>query len=182
MNWYKRALFLLPLLAPLCIAAAPSSDSVLIDGDGIQQTNLSLANLQQKEMEQISFEMRGEKHTATATSLLALLQKIGLQTKVQMGQAHDARQKNAFLHLAILVIGRDGYATVFGLPDLMPNFGNQQAYIAWDMDGKPLDDRHGPAELIIPNDSKPERWVRGIVEIKLIDVDPAPSTQPTAAQ
>lgn len=183
MNLPKKSLFMFPILALLCIAAAPSSYSVIVHGDGMEEWQWTPARLERemkKEIQTISYSVHGEHHTSRAIPLLAILSRDNVNTKTQMGEFADARTKNRFLHLVVLVRGRDGYSAAIDIAELLPNIGNHPAFIALDADGKPWDARHAPAELIIPSDASPVRWIRGVSEIRVVDINPAPTTRPTA--
>jgi hypothetical protein len=173
-------LFVIPFLALLAAGAGPFARTVIVDGDGIEEWQWSSARVQRelpKDIQTISYSVHGTKHTSRAIPLMAIIAHTGIKSDLQMGEFSDARTKNRFLRFVILVVGRDGYATAIDLADIMPNIGNKKAYIALDADGKPWDDRHAPAELILPDDITPVRFIHGVAEIKLMDV--SPTTQPT---
>jgi hypothetical protein len=117
----------------------------------------------------INYTLKTVNHTALAVPLLSLVN--AAEPKL------DARIKNDQLRFAVLIEGRDGYTAVIALAELMPNNGNRDAWVALDMDGKPLSDIDSPANLIVPADQKPERWVHGIKTIRIVDVESA-ATRP----
>lgn len=86
-----------------------------------------------------------------------------------MDPAADPKDKNFPLRLVVVVTGRDGYVAAFSLAELLTDVGNTDAWLALDLDGKPLPQAHGPAKLIVPADQKPARWVRGIGTIWILD-------------
>jgi hypothetical protein len=168
-NW----ILALPFLALVAAGAGPAARSVIVNGDGVEEWQWTAAQIQHelpKEIHSISYSVRGKKHTSQAISLMAIIQRAGIKSDVQMGKFADAKMKNRFLHLVILIVSRDGYATAIDLADIMPNIGNKKAWLALDADGKPWDAGHAPAELIFPDDVTPLRWIHGVAQIKLIDV------------
>lgn len=168
----------LTLSANVCSAAG---NTVTVHGDGIQTWQWTDAQIQAEmpgDVQTVQYSIHGAQHESQAVLLISILRHAGFQATVQMGPAADPKKKNAFLHFVVQVIGRDGYSAVFSLGELTPAIGNHPAWVALDADGRGWDDQHAPAELLIPSDAKPARWVRGIAEVHLIDLDAAPTTQP----
>jgi DMSO/TMAO reductase YedYZ molybdopterin-dependent catalytic subunit len=176
----RENLLFLPILALLAAGAGPAARSVIVDGDGMEEWQWTAARIQRelpKEIQTISYSVHGQPHTSRAIPLMAIIRRAGVKSDLQMGEFADAKMKNRFLRFVILIVGRDGYATAIDLADIMPNIGNKKAFIALDADGKPWDERHAPAELVLPDDVTPVRFIHGVAEIKLIDV--SPTTQPS---
>jgi hypothetical protein len=86
-----------------------------------------------------------------------------------LGKA-DPKTKNPQMRLAILVRGRDCYAAVFSLAELLPMVGNRAVWLVLDEDGKPLADSDGPTGLIVPDDQMPSRGVHQVAEIDVPDL------------
>jgi hypothetical protein len=63
------------------------------------------------------------------------------------------------------VAGRDEYRAVFALAELDPAFQDNHVLVAITMDGKPLDDKLGPARVVAPQDERPARSVRMVTTI-----------------
>lgn len=66
-----------------------------------------------------------------------------------------------------VVTAKDGYKVVLALAEIDPMFQPNQVLVADSIDGKPLDDKHGPLQLIEPKDQRPGRWVRMINKISV---------------
>jgi len=67
----------------------------------------------------------------------------------------------------IVVSAKDGYEVVLALEEIDPMFQQNQVLVADTLDGKPLDDKHGPLQLVVPEDQRPARWVRMITKISV---------------
>ena len=67
----------------------------------------------------------------------------------------------------IVISAKDGYEVVVALEEIDPMFQQNQVLVADTMDGKPLDDKHGPLQLVVPADQRPARWVRMISKISV---------------
>jgi len=67
----------------------------------------------------------------------------------------------------LVVEAADGYRAVFALPELDPAFTDRVVLIADRREKKPLDDKHGPLQIIVPGEKRHARWVRQVVALKL---------------
>ena len=53
----------------------------------------------------------------------------------------------------IVVNAKDGYEVVLALEEVDPMFQQNQVLVADTLDGKPLDDKHGPLQLVVPEEA-----------------------------
>jgi hypothetical protein len=67
----------------------------------------------------------------------------------------------------IVATGAGGYKAVVALAEADPDLHPANVLVADTLDGKPLDGKEGPFELIVPNDRNPGRSVRKLVTIEL---------------
>jgi hypothetical protein len=67
----------------------------------------------------------------------------------------------------IVISGSDGYEVVLTLTEIDPMFQQNEVLVADTLDAKPLDDKHGPLQLVVPADKRPARWVRMITKISV---------------
>jgi hypothetical protein len=65
------------------------------------------------------------------------------------------------------VTASDDYRVVFSLAELDPPSHANQVLLADTMDGKALDAKQGPFKLIVPEDLRPERWVRMVTRVSI---------------
>jgi hypothetical protein len=164
--------------------AAGDGDALRIDGDVVASSTWSVARIKAElgsEIKVIQYSSRGKQHGCDCVGLIPLLKAAGLPTELKMDPKADPKTKNRALRLGVLVRGRDGYAALFSLAELMPAIGNRAAWLAVDMDGADLAADEAPAKLIVPDDAKPGRWVHGVEEIRVIDESGAATTQPAGA-
>lgn len=82
------------------------------------------------------------------------------------GVTVDAQVKNDILRKTILVMGADGYETVFSAGEIDPDFGGAPIIVAYEADGRPLE-RSGMARIVAPGDKKGGRFVSNIVQIEV---------------
>ncbi len=69
--------------------------------------------------------------------------------------------------LYVVVEAADGYRAVFALPELDPAFTDRVILLADRRDGRPLSDREGPLQVIVPGEKKHARWVRQVVRLAI---------------
>ena len=67
----------------------------------------------------------------------------------------------------VVVSAKDGYKVVLALAETDPIFQPNQVLVADTVDGKPLDDKRGPLQLVVPQDQRPARWVRMVTSINI---------------
>ncbi|HEX4508155.1 MAG TPA: molybdopterin-dependent oxidoreductase [Alphaproteobacteria bacterium] len=142
---------------------AAHSDSVAIKGGVDHPKTLALADLQHAPQTTVTISQ----HTGHGTlagafggvSLWALLQDAGVTL--------DKGKKNDLIHHTVTVTGSDGYSAVLSLGEIAPEIGDDQAMIAWQQDGKPLEGDRGFARLIVPNDKAASRAVSAITTIEV---------------
>jgi hypothetical protein len=156
------------IIAGVAAGADPVENAVAVAGDVGQGRSWTLAQIKTelaKDSKTLKYTVKGENHAALVVPLLALVNAAAPKL--------DPRIKNHSLQFVVAVEGKDGYMATFALAELMPADGNKEAWVALDMDDKPLSDRDGPASLIVPTDAKPERWVHGIKTIRVVDLNAA---------
>ena len=89
--------------------------------------------------------------------LIEILSRAGVPT------GGELRGKALTLYLA--VEAADGYRAIFALPELDPGFTDRVILLADRRDGRPLSDREGPLQVIVPGEKKHARWVRQVVRL-----------------
>lgn len=85
-----------------------------------------------------------------------------------VGTPAGARVHGDPTRLIVTIMGRDGYVAVLTLAETDAWFGKTPPIVAMTKNGgQGLSDEEGPWRLIVPDDSRPERAVRGVSEIKV---------------
>jgi len=75
--------------------------------------------------------------------------------------------KHGSLRAVVKVTGADGFVAVVALAEALHDYSERPVMLAWSRDGMPLSERHGPLQLILPDDRKPGRNVR---QVRLLEV------------
>ena len=139
------------------------SDSIKIEGGVDHPRTLTAADLQKEPQASVTISQHTGHGTLsgafTGASLWTLLQEAGVTL--------EAGKKNDLIHHTVTVTGTDGYSAVLSLAEIAPEFGADQAVIAWQQDGKPLPDAGGFARLIVPGDKAAGRAVSAIATIEV---------------
>jgi DMSO/TMAO reductase YedYZ molybdopterin-dependent catalytic subunit len=75
--------------------------------------------------------------------------------------------KHGSLRAVVKVTGADGFVAMVALAEALHDFSERPVLLAWSRNGQPLSERHGPFQLVLPDDRKPGRNVR---QVKLLEV------------
>jgi hypothetical protein len=78
------------------------------------------------------------------------------------------------LRLAVIARAKDGYAVVFALAEFDESFSSRTILLVDAEDGRPLNEKAAPLELVPPGDKKGARWARMITSLELVSVAPQP--------
>lgn len=110
-----------------------------------------------------------EQVSATAHGQVLRCEGVHLRDLLRAARAMPADPlRGADLARYVRVEARDGYRAVFSLPELDPTLGNRRVLLVDRCDGKPLDAKDGPLRLLVPEDSRPARWVRQVQAIRVL--------------
>ena len=102
-----------------------------------------------------------EQHVGMGIPLISLLQEASPKT--------EKVPKHYDLTFLVIIEAHDLYRVFFSLAELLPACGNAQAYLIWDVDGKPLSANEAPFRLIVSSDRGHDGNIYGIASITLVD-------------
>jgi hypothetical protein len=106
----------------------------------------------------------GPEHWYSGPSLIAVLRRAGARVDTVRGPA---------LAQYVLAEAQDGYRVLFSLAELAPGLGNLRVILADRMDGKLITSAEdGPFRLVVPTESRPTRWARQIVSLRVAAATP----------
>jgi hypothetical protein len=171
MTTVRTACILLLLVISPASTKAPAQDQpnakraaprTLVSVKGEVEKTLELTEEQFGKLPRQSIETKdhdGKDATYEGVALVEVLKSAG----VKFGQ--DMRGKALANYL--VVEASDGYRAVFALPELDPAFSDRVILIADRRDKQPLDQRHGPLQIIVPGEKKHARWVRQVIALKI---------------
>ena len=69
----------------------------------------------------------------------------------------------------VRVTARDGYTVVFAIAELDPAVSDTAVIIADRRDGKRLDDKAGPLQIVSPYEKRQARWVRQLARLEVVE-------------
>ena len=98
---------------------------------------------------------------------------VALADVLRHAGALDKPLRGKGLALFVRVTATDHYQAVFALAELDPSIGGRTVLLADARDGQPLAG-DGPFRLVVPEDKRAARWVRGIVSVEVVDGAAAP--------
>jgi len=67
----------------------------------------------------------------------------------------------------LIIEAADGYRAVYSLTDLDPDFADKTVILADQKEGKPLEAKNGPWQVIATNEKKHARWVRQVTALRV---------------
>jgi hypothetical protein len=163
-------IFFMMLLGAACgvVNAADESVLTLTGADGLQVV-LSRADFQQLPRTTLeAVDHQQQKHRYTGVEFSQLLEKIE-------APSGDSFRGHA-VALVLAVDAADGYRAVYSLPECEKG-APRKIILADECDGKPLQGKAGPYQVIIEGESRHSRFVRMVTSLRILD---SRSFSPTA--
>lgn len=75
--------------------------------------------------------------------------------------------KHGSLRTVVKVTAADSFVAVVAMAEALKDFSDNPVMLAWQRNGEPLSERHGPFQLVLADDRKPGRNVR---QVKVLEV------------
>lgn len=134
----------------------------------------------------ISVEVEGGKKLALAAADLAKLSRTDITAKdhdgtdaaysgvelrvilAAAGAKFGKELKGAAVGQYLVIEAADGYHAVFSLTELDPDFADKVVILADKKDGRPLDEKSGPYQIIASGEKKHARWVRRVTALRVL--------------
>jgi hypothetical protein len=156
---------LVALAMTLLLAAAAAAQSqpapLMLEGRDGKTASLALPEL--KVMPRHTVKVKNPKTKAKERYEGVLLSDLLAKVAAPSGKTlHGAEYRDY-----VEVTAADDYRVVFSLAELDPPSHANSVLLADTMDGKALQSPQGPLKLIVPEDIRPERWVRMVSKISI---------------
>jgi hypothetical protein len=166
MHRHRPLLFILTVTLASQLVSAQESGSLLIRGAVLEPGRWAPSDVKREfsdQIQSVTFTAGRDKaqHVGTGIPLLSLLQKAVLKTE-KVPKHHD-------LTFLVIIEAHDSYRVFFSFAELVPTCGRTQAFLVWDVDGKPLSGDQAPYRLIVTSDQGADRNIYGIAAITLVD-------------
>jgi hypothetical protein len=146
------ALFL--LMGPV----AAQSPELLLEGKVKQPQRWMLDDLKRMPAEHATVSYQTDRGVVTASFTGVLLWSL-----IAAAGGIDDSGKSAELRHAIRITAKDDYVVVTSTGEIAPDFGGKAALVAYERDGKPLDD----FRIVMPGDKHGGRNVRDVISVKI---------------
>jgi hypothetical protein len=145
---------------------AQETGSLVVRGAVLKPGQWSPQDIKQRFADQIqsikfSSGKDKEQHVGMGIPFISLLQEASPKT--------EKVPKHYDLTFLVIIEAHDLYRVFFSMAELLPACGNAQAYLIWDVDGKPLSAKEAPFRLIVSSDRGQDRNIYGIATITLVD-------------
>jgi DMSO/TMAO reductase YedYZ molybdopterin-dependent catalytic subunit len=140
------------LVAP----AAAQSPSLSLEGKVKQPQHWSLDDLKKLPADHADVSYQTERGPVTASYTGVLLWSL-----IATAGGIDDTARNAVVLHTIRITATDNYVVVLSTGEISPDFGDARALVAYERDGKPLDN----FRLVVPGDKRDSRDVHDVVTI-----------------
>jgi DMSO/TMAO reductase YedYZ molybdopterin-dependent catalytic subunit len=144
--------------ALLAGSAAAQSPSLALDGKVKQPQHFTVDDLKKLPVQHTDVTYQTDRGPVTANFTGVLLWSL-----IGAAGGLDDSEKNAAVRHAIRVTAKDGYVMVTSTGEIEPELGGKPALVAYERDGKLLDD----FRIVMPGDKHGARNVRDVVTITL---------------
>jgi hypothetical protein len=85
--------------------------------------------------------------------------------------ALGANLRGKLLANQLLIEAADKYRVAFSLPEVDPDWTDNVVLLATTRNGAPLDQVHGPLQIVIPSEKRHSRWVKQVVKLTVRSAD-----------
>lgn len=145
-------------------------DRLVVAGALPRSATMDAAALEALGAEDMPWAHHGESSTYRCVRLDKVLTACGLEAGTG-GPDADPRTKHIGWRRVVVATAGDGFQGVFSSAEILPDIGPSRVFVAWAVNGRPLDAAEGPLRLLVPTDHKGSRSLRRLVRV---DVLPAP--------
>jgi DMSO/TMAO reductase YedYZ molybdopterin-dependent catalytic subunit len=151
------------LFATAAIAEPTRTESFAIKGGVDHPRTLTVADLRHETPTTVEISQHTNHGPLTGkftgVLLWTLLQEAGITA--------EPGKKNDMLRHTVTITAGDGYSTVLSLGELAPEFGGEQAIVAYEQSGEPIAGPNGFARLIIAGDKAAGRAISAVATIEV---------------
>jgi len=146
------------LLVLLAGPVAAQSPTLVLEGKLKQPQRWVLDDLKKMPAEHATVSYQTDRGMVTADFTGVLLWSL-----IAAAGGIDDSGKSPELRHAIRITAKDNYVVVTSTGEIAPDFGGKAALVAYERDGKPLDD----FRIVMPGDKHGGRNVRDVVSVQI---------------
>ena len=151
-----RVVATLIVAASLAVSAAAQSPILMLEGKVKQPQHWTLDDLRKMPAQRAEVTYRTDSGPATARFTGVLLWSL-----IEAAGGVDDTGKGALVRHAIRITATDGWVVVTSTGEIAPDFGGKGALVAYERDGKPLDN----FRIVMPGDRHGARNARDVTTI-----------------
>jgi hypothetical protein len=107
-------------------------------------------------------------HPCPPATLLVPIAEISVEIILNL-LLTEKTPKHYDLSFFVIVEAHDAYRVFFSIAELMPQNGQSQIWLIWDVNGKPLSGKEAPLRLVNPTGQGVDRWIYGLAGVTLVD-------------
>lgn len=145
------------LLVSVALCQVPAM--LVVQGVGGKSVTLSVLELSKLPQQTVKVTDHGTPATFEGVLVTDVLAKVDLP----LGEKFHSTAASYYL----TVEAKDGYRAVFAWAELDSTFMDKAVYVVTKRDGRPLTDKDGPFELVVPGEKRGARWVRQLTALKI---------------
>lgn len=143
------------------IDATESSSRLTIHGIGGTGTSTTLSVSDLSKLPQKTGKAKD--HGTSATFEGALLTDVLRKVDLPLGEKFDSTCASYYL----IAEAQGGYDAVFAWAELDSTFMNKSVYVVTKRNGKPLSNKDGPFQLLVPGEKRPARGLRQLTALSI---------------
>jgi DMSO/TMAO reductase YedYZ molybdopterin-dependent catalytic subunit len=166
-RWAALFLVMLPLVGQPAAAQSGSdgsgSNAIAVDVEGAVQHRLHLTA---QDIEGMPAERVSASYVTGHGQEKADYVGVLLWTLLDRAQLNQESRRRDHLRETVTVTGRDGYAVIFSMGELDPDFEGKSVILAYQRSDQPLPVAEG-LRLVVPGDKHGGRCVRDVVRIEV---------------
>ena len=145
------------VLVSVALCQVPAALTV----QGITGTTATLSDSDLSKLPQQTVKVTD--HGTPATFEGVLLTDVLAKVDLPVGENFHSTGASYFM----VAEAKDGSRAVFAWAELDASFMDKSVYVVTKRDGKPLSEKDGPFQLLVPGEKRSARWVRQVTALKI---------------
>jgi hypothetical protein len=145
------------LFVSVAVCQVPAT--LAVQGIGSTSATLSISDLSKLPQQTVKVTDHGTTATFEGVLLTDVLAKVDLP----VGEKFHSTGASYYM----VVEAKDGYRATFAWAELDSTFMDKSVYVVTRRDGKPLSDKDGPFQVVVPGEKRSARWVRQVTALKI---------------
>ena len=141
------------------VALCQGPATLVVQGIGGTSATLSVSDSSKLPQQTVKVTDHGTPATFEGVLLTDVLAKVDLP----VGEKFHSTGAS----YCMVVEAKDGYRARFAWAELDSTFMEKFVYVVTKRDGKPLSEKDGPFQLVVPGEKRSARWVRQVTALKI---------------